>query len=239
MQVIITRAATDAQATAQQVADLGCIPVVVPLSIRLALPVIIPDQHFDGVIVTSRAALTMVDRAQLVPLMQVPMFCVGDATATLARHTGFATVFSAAADVTALINLVRDRLNHGQSLLYLTGDPRKPDIEQALSDTMRLTTLTTYRMQRIAAFPQEALAQLDDPHPVWLHYSQQSVERAAILVAASQQPDLFSRARHLLISPALQSSVKAGGGIHVTISAQPNQQAMLDSLLTMRKALML
>ena len=217
MQVIITRAATDAQATAQQVADLGCIPVVVPHSTRLGLPVIIPDQH----------------------LMQVPMFCVGDATATLARHTGFATVFSAAADVTALINLVRDRLNHGQSLLYLTGDPRKPDIEQALSDTMRLTTLTTYRMQTIAAFPQEALAQLDDPHPVWLHYSQQSVERAAMLVAASQQPDLFSRARHLLISPALQSSVKAGGGIHVTISAQPNQQAMLDSLLTMRKALML
>jgi len=96
MQVIITRAGDDARTTASLVADLGCIPVIAPLVTRLALPVAIPDRHFDGLIITSRASVAMLDRTQLVSLLQVPVFCVGDATADLARRTGFETVFSAA-----------------------------------------------------------------------------------------------------------------------------------------------
>ena len=239
MQVIITRAGDDARTTASLVADLGCIPVIAPLVTRLALPVAIPDRHFDGLIITSRASVAMLDRTQLVSLLQVPVFCVGDATADLARRTGFETVFSAAGDVSGLISLIHEQVPQGQALVYLTGEPHKAEIELALSGTMRLTTLATYRMQSAEAFPQEALARLDDPHPVWLHYSQQSVERAAALAAASSQPDLFPRARHLLISQALQAAVKTAGGTAITIAAQPNQQAMMDALLTMRKALLL
>ena len=237
MQVIITRTGDDARTTARLVADLGCIPVIAPLARRLALPVAIPDRHFDGLIITSRASVAMLDRTQLEPLLQVPVFCVGDATADLARRTGFETVFSAAGDVTGLISLIHEQVSQDQALLYLTGEPHKTDIELALSGTMRLTTLATYRMEAAEAFPQEALALLDDPHPVWLHYSQQSVERAVALAKASPRPDLFPRARHLLISQALQAAVKAAGGTDITIATQPNQQAMMGALLTMRKAL--
>ena len=239
MQVIITRAEADARATARQVADLGCTPVPAPLATRLAVPVTIPGKAFDAIILTSRAGLAMLDRAQQEALKQVPVFCVGDASAALARQAGFATVFSASADVAGLIGLVKNTIPQGGSLLYLTGEPRKPDVEQAFADTMMLTTRVTYRMQAAAVFPPEALALLDDPHPVWLPYSQQSVQRAAALAAASPQPDLFIRARHLLISDALQDSVKAAGGSRITIAARPDQQAMMDSLLTMRKALAL
>ena len=239
MQVIITRAGDDAHATARQVADLGCTPVPAPLATRLAMPVTIPDQAFDGIIITSRAGLAMLDQAQRAPLQSIPVFCAGDASAALARQAGFATVLSAASDVAGLINLIRETLPRGRSLLYLTGEPRKPDIEQAFSETMRLTTLVTYMMQTARVFPPEALALLVDPHPVWLHYSQQSVVRAAALAAASPQPDLFGRARHLLISAALKEHVTSAGGRDITIAARPDQQAMLDSLLTMRKALTL
>ena len=63
--------------------------------------------------------------------------------------------------------------------------------------------------------------------------------RAAALAAASPQPDLFGRARHLLISAALKEHVTSAGGSDITIAARPDQQAMLDRLLTMRKALTL
>lgn len=239
MQVIITRAEADAQATARRVEALGCTAVIAPLATRHAVPATIPDRHFDGVIITSRAALTMLEQDPLAQLSATPVFCVGDSTAALARQTGFQTVLSAGSDTGGLISLISEHVAQGQSLLYLTGEPRKPDIEQAFSDKMQLTILTTYRMQTATAFPPEALARLDDPHPVWLHYSQQSVMRAAALAAASPQPDLFHRARHLLISPALLSSVQAAGGHDITIATRPDQQAMMDSLLTIRKALAL
>ena len=172
MQVIITRAGDDAQATARQVAALGCTPVPAPLASRLAMPVTLPDQAFDGIIITSRAGLAMLDQAQRAPLQSIPVFCAGDASAALARQAGFATVLSATSDVAGLINLINHTLPQGRSLLYLTGEPRKPDIEQAFAGTMRLTTLVTYMMQTARVFPPEALALLVDPHPVWLHYSQ-------------------------------------------------------------------
>lgn len=235
MQVIITRAEAESRATADLVTAAGCTAVIAPLAEAVFLPFTLPDRRFDAIIITSRNGLARLQPAHLSRLSNTKLFCVGASGAQRAKQSGFADIVCAP-DVRQLIDTVLSGSNQGQSALYLAGEPRKPDLEQALEGRIDLTTLTIYRMVEAQAFPAETLARITDLHPVWLHYSQQSAQRAATLVARSSKPELFRQGRHLVLSPAIGETVAALGGTDITTAARPDQTAMMQSLLTIRQA---
>lgn len=234
MQVIITRPEADAIRTARKVADLGFVPVIAPLAqVRLHQPTI-PARTFDGIIITSRHALQAISGPYLATHRATPVYCVGQATSKMAKQAGFQAITSAAT-VEDLIGLVIGHAAPEQSWLYLAGEPRKNAIELELSDKVRLEVCISYHIEELDYFPDDALAKLTDQHPVWLHYSDKSAERAARLITRSPKASLFVTARHLVLSASIGQTVKNMGGSDITVAQRPDQSAMLAALLTMRQ----
>ena len=234
MQVIITRPADDAKLTADQVAGLGFEPVIAPLTRIKTLSPPLPDQHYNALIITSRHALDGVRSSDLARLVSLPLYVVGQATAIKAQKAGFEAI-TKAIDARDLVPMILKAHHKEQSLLYLAGEPRKSHIEDKLKNHLSLQILLTYCSESVDAFPDAALHMINDPQPIWLHYSEQSAKRAATLAQHSRKPDLFLTARHLVLSASIAQCVSDLGGTDITCAARPEQSALLASLLTMRQ----
>ncbi len=104
MKILVTRPEPGASATAARLVAMGHEPVLAPcLAItprRARLP-----EHPAALIVTSGQAVPALPEA----LHNVPVFCVGDATAGKLRAAGFARVESASGDAGDLCRLISAR----------------------------------------------------------------------------------------------------------------------------------
>jgi len=112
VKILVTRPEPGASATARRLAAMGHEPALAPCLEIVSLPARLPD-HAGALIITS---------AQAIPALperwrDVPMFCVGDATANRARAAGFSRVESAAGDAQDLFRLVCARRLPGTHLL--------------------------------------------------------------------------------------------------------------------------
>jgi uroporphyrinogen-III synthase len=109
---LITRPEAQSAALAARLVEKGYEPVIAPLFEVSSRSVAVPP-GVQAILVTSGnslAALPVVDR---------PIFAVGDATAERARGLGFRTIYSAGADATALAGLVAARLNPVDGAVFL------------------------------------------------------------------------------------------------------------------------
>ena len=229
-QVLITRNRSDAVETAKKVADCGFKPIIAPLFDIFPIRSDLPQDKPAGVIATSRyslLSLTTQDRARL---KSWPLYTVGPATAATARILGFETIHQGSGDAAGLAALILKDLPPQAPLLFLTGEPHRPEIEQALGPVFQLILCTVYRSVACEAFPAEALKQLKDPAPFWLHFSLKSAERAFTLIKRTQQAPIFEKARHLALSPVIAQKIREWGGTDCTIAHQPTMESLLLSL---------
>ena len=97
--VLVTRAAAEAETTAERVAALGFVPVVAPLFRIKGFSPAVPER-VQAFVVTSGNALAAL------PLRRVPLLAVGQATALRARALGFCDVRAGGGDASALAVLV-------------------------------------------------------------------------------------------------------------------------------------
>ncbi|MBO0712675.1 MAG: uroporphyrinogen-III synthase, partial [Acetobacteraceae bacterium] len=101
--VLLTRPEAGAAATAARLAARGFVPVIAPLARIERLAAKLPNPAgVQAMIVTSSNALTAVPPAW----RTLPLFAVGDATASRARALGFASVASASGDAGDLACLI-------------------------------------------------------------------------------------------------------------------------------------
>src|SRR3979411_1330420 len=135
MAVLVTRPHPDEQATAGALRARGCEVREAPLLRFAAVPFQDDvDVRYDAVIVTSANALRAIE-PQLAGsrLLELPLFTVGDHTASAARGAGFGQVIAAKGDAAALRDLVQagvksKRLKRGGTLLYLAGAGVPPQL---------------------------------------------------------------------------------------------------------------
>ena len=110
--VLVTRPDLSTGDTASRIESLGYRAVLAPFlsvtGLRAALP-----PRIQAIVVTSRNALPEL------PLLQVPLFAVGDATARAAREKGFAEIHSAGRDAAALLELTAKLARPGAAPLLL------------------------------------------------------------------------------------------------------------------------
>ena len=155
--VLITRPREDAARTAELVAARGFLPVVAPfMTIRPCSPTV--PAGVQAMLVTSSNALAAL------PVRDVPLLAVGDATAERARNAGFSHVRSAGRDGAALAGLSTRTLRPKDGPLLLACGARQGfAVAAALRHAgFAVVRRVTYTAVPVRAFPAEAAAALYD-----------------------------------------------------------------------------
>ncbi|WP_316230341.1 uroporphyrinogen-III synthase [Bradyrhizobium sp. SZCCHNR1051] len=237
MAVLVTRPAPDNERTASALRARGFEVLLAPM-LRFEPVALPPDAGRDaaGVIVTSSNALrAAAPQLRGSALLRLPLFAVGDRTAAAAREAGFTQVISAAADATALRDLIADSgvvVDAKATLLYLAGADISRDLASELAERgFDVVTQTVYRMAPVAALPRDVCAAFAANRiEAVLHYSRRS---AAAFVAAIRTDGVEISALavpHGCLSANVAEVLREAGATQVTIAAHPDENDMLEGL---------
>jgi uroporphyrinogen-III synthase len=246
MAILVTRPQPDNEATAASLRARGFDVLLAP-TLRFE-PVASPDDpaaDYSGVIITSANALRAVE-PQLAErgLLGLPLFAVGERTASAARRAGFGTVISADGDAADLCDLVvakagkfaevkkSKKSGKARPLLYLAGAELSRDLAGELArHGIEVITRITYRMVASPGLPREACdAIAANQVEAVLHYSARSA-RAFLDAIRSAGVEISALAvRQCCISAAVAAILREAGATRVTVASSPDENALLGML---------
>jgi uroporphyrinogen-III synthase len=239
MPVLVTRPQPDDEATASALRARGYDVLQAPM-LRFE-PVAVADdeeEQFAAVIVTSANALRgLVPQPRHGKLLKLPLFAVGEQTASAARAAGFENVISANGDAGSLRDLVLARqkarqLNKADPLLYLAGADLARDLGVELGERgFTVVTRTTYRMSPVSALPPQVCeAFAANRIEAVLHYSRRSA-RAFLEAARNGGVEISALAvPQCCISDGVASVLRDAGATQVHLGASPDEKGMFGAL---------
>jgi uroporphyrinogen-III synthase len=240
MAVLVTRPHPDDEATAGALRARGFEVLQAPMLRFAAVPFQDDvDVRYDAVIVTSANALRAIE-PQLAGsrLLELPLFAVGDHTASAARGAGFGQVIAAKGGAAALRDLVlagvkSKHLKRGSTLLYLAGADLARDLAGELGEKgFTVVTHTTYRMIPVSSLPREVCdAFVANEVEAVLHYSRRSA-RAFLDAARTGGVEISALALpQYCISAAVASILRDAGAAQVTAAASADENALFEALV--------
>jgi uroporphyrinogen-III synthase len=167
----------------------------------------------------------------------LPLFAVGEHTASAARRAGFTHVISANGDAMSLRDSVLAKvkareLKKASTLLYLAGADLARDLASELGEYgLRVVTQTTYRMIPVGSLPHEVCdAFAANRVEAVLHYSRRSA-RAFLDAARAGGVEISALAiPQCCISAAVASVVRDAGATQVVVAASPDENALIEAL---------
>jgi uroporphyrinogen-III synthase len=239
MAVLVTRPHPDGEATAAGLRARGFEVLLAPM-LRFE-PVAFRDDEdarYGAVIVTSANAVRgIAPHLEASRLLKLPLFAVGEHTASAARGAGFETVISADGDARALRELVEasvktKALKKTSTLLYLAGADLARDLAGELGKRgFSVVTLTTYRMAPVSGLPRETCdAFAANRVEVVLHYSRRSA-RAFLEAARAAGLEISALSiPQCCISDGVASVVRDAGAMQVMVAASPDENGLLEAL---------
>jgi uroporphyrinogen-III synthase len=230
MKVWITRAEPGARETSKRLIELGHEPLVAPLLTVRRLVDASPDLTGIGALAFTSANGVRAF-AEASDQRALPVFAVGEATATAARQAGFADVQAGPSDVAALAADIIERRNTFQGdVLHPSAAEPAGDLASALQAAgMAIRSIALY--QTVAADPPAPalLERLAGVQAVLLHSP-----KAARVLASLSPPPLDLSAIHLLgLSPACLAPLvdRPAAGRHSPDA--PNEADLLALLETL------
>lgn len=156
MKVLVTRPEPGAHATASRLERLGHEVLLLPcLSVKTTTPRL--PEHPAALVITSGQAVPALPAR----LHNVPVFCVGDATAAKLRQAGFTRVESAAGDAEDLCRLVLARRLPGLHVLAVGerhGLTLFARLREAGITAVRRKVYTVTKLQSLPVEVRDALA---------------------------------------------------------------------------------
>jgi uroporphyrinogen-III synthase len=239
MAVLVTRPHPDDEATAGALRACGFEVLQAPMLRFEPVPFHDDaDARYGAIIVTSANALRAI--APHLPgsrLLKLPLFAVGEHTASVARDAGFGEVLTARGDAAALRDLVlagvkSKQLKKAGTLLYLAGADLARDLAGELGEKgFTVVTHTTYRMIPASSLPREICdAFVANRIEAVLHYSRRSA-RAFLDAARSGGVEISALALpQCCISAAVAAILRDAGATQVTAAAQADENALFEAL---------
>jgi uroporphyrinogen-III synthase len=194
--------------------------------------------RYDAVLVTSANALRGLE-SQLSGhrLLKLPLFTVGEHTASVARQMGFENVIAADGDAARLRDRVlaavkAKELKKTSRLLYLAGADVTRDLAGELGlHGLSVVTQTTYKMVPVTRLPHavcEAFAATEIG--AVLHYSRRSA-RAFLDAARAAGVEISALALpQVCISAAVASVLREAGAMQLVVAAAPHESALFEAL---------
>lgn len=237
MAVLVTRPHPDDEATAAALRARGFEVLLAPM-LRFE-PVAFHDDLdalYGAVVVTSANALRGI-AVKGHRLLELPLFAVGEHTASAARQAGFTHVMPASGDAAALRDLVLAKvkakeLKKASTLLYLAGADLARDLAGELGEGgLRVVTHTTYRMVPVASLPREVCdAFAASRIEAVLHYSRRSA-RAFLDAARAGGVEISALSiPQYCISAAVAAVVREAGATQVMVAGSPDENALFEAL---------
>ena len=243
MAVLVTRPHPDDEATAAALRAKGFEVMLAPM-LRFE-PVAFHDDEdarYGAVVVTSANALRGIaphlqGSRQGSRLLKLPLFAVGEHTASAAHRAGFDNVIPANGDAASLRDSVlasvkAKELKKASPVLYLAGADLARDLAGELGDRgFTVVTHTTYRMNPVSSLPREACdAFAASGIEAVLHYSRRSA-RAFLNAARAGGVEISALAiPQCCISGAVASVVRDAGATQVMAAASPDENALFEVL---------
>ncbi len=258
MAVLVTRPHPDDEATAAALRAKGFEVMLAPM-LRFE-PVAFHDDEdarYGAVIVTSANALRGIaphlqdsrlqdsrlqdsrlqDSRLHSRLLKLPLFAVGEHTASAAHRAGFDNVIPANGDAASLRDSVlasvkAKELKKTSPLLYLAGADLARDLAGELGERgFTVVTRTTYRMIPVSSLPREACdAFAARGIEAVLHYSRRSA-RAFLDAARAGGVEISALAiPQCCISAAVASVVRDAGATQVMAAASSDENALFEVL---------
>jgi len=239
MAVLVTRPHPDDETTAAALRARGFEVLRAPM-LRFE-PVAFHDDEdarYGAVIVTSANALRgIAPYLKGSRLLKLPLFAVGEHTASAARGIGFEKIIPANGDATALRDLVlasvkAKELKKSGTLLYLAGADLARDLAGELGERgFSVVTHTTYRMVPLSSLPRETCdAFAANQVEAVLHYSRRSA-RAFLEAARAAGVEISALAiPQCCISDAVASILRDAGATQVMVAASPHENALFEVL---------
>ena len=230
MRVLVLRPQKDAEQTAKRLNAHGYEAIIAPLLRVKPLEICSPDfASCNAIIATSANAFRCLPGTYLDKIKSIPCFTVGSQTTEAAQNYGLNQVTSASGDAAALVKLVKTNLLTSSHLMYITGQPRKSDLEiSLLRHGFNVSIYETYKTEAVAHLPQKAVAAFKQGVDVILHFSRHSAEIAMTLFEEAGLMHELQTARHICISSDTANGLY--GCAHMQIAKKPDQAAMLDLL---------
>lgn len=229
MRVLLTRPARGAERTAEALRQRGHAPICLPLTVAEPLSPSLPEQQPAALLATSAEALIALSgHAERATLSNLPIYCVGAATAAAARAAGLAPAQEGPGDapglVAEIIEAHRARPFAGP-ILYLAGTPRMPAVEAGLSAAgIPLLVVELYRMVPVVHEDLAGTIAASGAQAV-LFFSREAVRLFfEALVDPAQSPGNI-----LCLSHQIAAAVPAGAGA-VHVAARPDEAALLTLL---------
>jgi uroporphyrinogen-III synthase len=239
MAVLVTRPHPDDEATAGALRARGFEVLQAPMLRFEPVPCHDDaDERYGAIIVTSANALRAIaPHLADSRLLKLPLFAVGEHTASAARDAEFGEVLTAEGDAAALRDLVlasvkTKQLKKGATLLYLAGADLARDLAGELGEKgFTVVTHTTYRMIPASSLPREICdAFVANRIEAVLHYSRRSA-RAFLDAARSGGVEISALALpQCCISSAVASILRDAGATQVTAAAQADENALFEAL---------
>src|SRR5580693_8909434 len=239
MAVLVTRPRPDDETTSAALRARGYQTLTAPM-LRFEAVAFKDDTDapYDAVIVTSANALRGIEaHLRGSRLLKLPLFAVGEATASAARRVGFGNVLAADGGAASLRDLVlasvkAKRLKKAGTLLYLAGADLARDLAGELGERgFTVVTHTTYRMIPVPNLPREARdAFAASRIGAVLHYSRRSA-RAFLEAARAGGVEISALAiPQCCISGAVALVVRDAGAAQVAVAASPDEMALFEAL---------
>jgi len=228
--VLITRPEPGASATAAHLLSRGFSPVLAPLlRIRRRQPRLPEPHRLQALLVTSANALPALAATH----RRVPLYAVGDATATEARALGFAPVTSAGGDATALAALVSGVCQpQAGPLLLAAGARQGGGLAAALRGRgFAVIRRSVYAAAPVATLPDSARASLSEGRiAAALFFSAETAQTFARLVAAAGLSTALAPVAAVAIGPAAASALRPLPFRSVRVALRPTEEAVLAML---------
>lgn len=239
MSILVTRPHPDNEATAENLRARGHAVLLAP--VLKFEPVAFHDESeagYSAIIVTSANAIRAVaPQLRVLGLSELPLFAVGEHTASVAREFGFAHVIVAGGDAASLRDKVRQSvrdkvLKKKSTLLYLAGADLSRDLGSELgTEGFSVVTQTTYRMAPVKLLPRDVCDGFA-AHGIEavLHYSRRSA-RAFLDAARDEGVEISALAiPQCCLSETVASVLRDAGASQVLVAATPDENALFDAL---------
>jgi len=232
MRIVVTRPHSESERTAATLRARGHDVLVAPLMQVESLAADLSG-GWGGVIITSaNAPAAAADDPECRALFTLPLFAVGQRSATAARQAGFADITTAGGDVRDLVRLIATRRADAKApLLYLAGEDRAADLVAELTAHGIAAEMRVVYRAVTAPFPAVLTAALGAGEvDAVLHYSRRSAEN---FIAGARAAGLLERAlgvRHICLSAQIAEPLAKAGVARIAIAPRPNEAALIASL---------
>ncbi len=237
--ILVTRAEPDAADTAARLDALGLDPVRAPLLEMHPVPASLPTPDaLGGVALTSANALRALEEGgRLTPYLHLPVFTVGDRTASHARNAGFANVTSAGGDVEALAALIRDRAPVGP-VFYPAARHTARDLTTALAPAgISVHTVHVYEMAPAETLaPAIATGLREGTIGAVSLYSRRTAATFVGLAGSVLTHDQRAGLAMLCLSDNVAEPLLGEGFTRVALADYPSEEAMMALALSFARA---